>query len=143
MKQQKKKKSFGKVIKKIFKKIIRNIVNLFVNLKNKFMSLPSKIRYVIYVWLGILIVILILVIGSNTTNNKIEEFRNSLEKGTEIVTVGGIHGKIVNVAETTFTIEIADGVKIKIEKAAVAIDESQIGKKKDEKVVSVDGNETK
>ena len=46
-----------------------------------------------------------------------QKLPGALEKGTEIVTVGGIHGKIVNVAETTFTIEIADGVKIKIEKA--------------------------
>lgn len=89
------------------------------------------------------IMYLFMVLPQRRRQKKVEEFRNSLEKGTEIVTVGGIHGKIVNVAETTFTIEIADGVKIKIEKAAVAIDESQIGKKKEEKVVSVDGNETK
>lgn len=89
------------------------------------------------------IMYLFMVLPQRRRQKKVEEFRNSLEKGTDIITVGGIHGKIVAVSETTFTIEIADGVKIKIEKAAVAIDETQIGKKKEEKVVAVDGTDVK
>lgn len=74
---------------------------------------------------------------------KIQEYRDSLQKGTDIVTIGGIHGKIVNVNDTTFTIEIADGVKITVEKAAIAVDENEVTKKKNEKttVVTVDGKE--
>ncbi|MCQ2285531.1 MAG: preprotein translocase subunit YajC [Bacteroidales bacterium] len=74
---------------------------------------------------------------------KVQEFRDSLQKGAEVVTVGGIHGKIVNSDDLTFTLEIADGVKIKVEKAAIAVDENKIGKKQEEKqtVVTVDGKE--
>lgn len=75
---------------------------------------------------------------------QVQEYRDALQKGTEVITIGGIHGKIANVDESTFTIEIADGVKIKVEKAAIAVDENTIGKKKEEpKVVSVDGTEKK
>lgn len=60
---------------------------------------------------------------------KIQQFRESLQKGEEVITIGGIHGKIVDVNDTTFLVEIADGVKIKIEKAAIAIDEAATRKK--------------
>jgi preprotein translocase subunit YajC len=48
-----------------------------------------------------------------------------LSKGDKIITIGGLHGKITDVQEKVFVIEIADGVKITIEKAAVAIDENE------------------
>ena len=53
---------------------------------------------------------------------QVQQFRENLKKGDKIVTIGGIHGKISDVQEGTFTIEIADNVKVTIEKAAVAID---------------------
>lgn len=59
---------------------------------------------------------------------QIEEYRNQLTKGDKIITIGGLHGKITDVQEKVFVIEIADGVKITIEKAAVAIDESEAKK---------------
>ncbi|MCX6273243.1 MAG: preprotein translocase subunit YajC [Bacteroidetes bacterium] len=49
-----------------------------------------------------------------------KKFRESLKKGDKIVTIGGIHGKIVEVQETTFSIEVANEVWIRIEKSAVA-----------------------
>ncbi|MDD4141870.1 MAG: preprotein translocase subunit YajC [Bacteroidales bacterium] len=47
-----------------------------------------------------------------------KEYQNSLAKGSNIVTIGGIHGKIVEVNETTFVIE-TEGSKMEIEKSAV------------------------
>jgi preprotein translocase subunit YajC len=60
---------------------------------------------------------------------QIQNFRNELKRGDKIVTIGGIHGKIIDVQETTFTIEVEDGVKLKIEKAAVAVDPNAPAKK--------------
>ncbi|MEI6059221.1 MAG: preprotein translocase subunit YajC [Bacteroidota bacterium] len=51
-----------------------------------------------------------------------KKFREGLAKGQKIVTIGGIHGKIVEMQETTCTIEVEGGVKLKIEKSAVATD---------------------
>lgn len=50
---------------------------------------------------------------------EIERRRNELQKGSSIVTAGGIHGKIKEVNETDFLVEIADGVRIRIEKTSV------------------------
>jgi len=54
---------------------------------------------------------------------KIEEMRNGLQRGDKVVTIGGIHGKIAEVKENTFLVEIANDVRIELEKSAVNIDE--------------------
>lgn len=54
----------------------------------------------------------------------LKKYREALKKGDKIVTIGGIHGKIVEVQETTFTIEVEDGSRLRIEKSAVAGDAS-------------------
>ncbi|MDR2472782.1 MAG: preprotein translocase subunit YajC [Tannerella sp.] len=45
--------------------------------------------------------------------------RESMKAGDKVVTAGGIHGRIKEVTDTNMLIEIADGVKIRIEKASV------------------------
>ncbi len=47
-------------------------------------------------------------------------FKESLLKGDKIVTIGGVHGKIVEVNDTTFMVEVDNNVKLKIEKTAVS-----------------------
>ena len=54
-----------------------------------------------------------------------KKFRESLQKGQKIITIGGIHGKIVEIQDTTVTIEVAEKVWLRIEKSAVAIDNTQ------------------
>ncbi len=47
-------------------------------------------------------------------------FKEGLVKGDKVVTIGGVHGKIVEVADTTFMIEVDNNVRLKIEKTAVS-----------------------
>jgi preprotein translocase subunit YajC len=54
-----------------------------------------------------------------------KKFRESLDKGQKIITIGGIHGKIVEIQETTVTIEVEGQVRLRVEKSAIAIDNSQ------------------
>ena len=58
---------------------------------------------------------------------EIQKMREALKVGDAIITAGGVYGKIKDVNDTSFLIEIADGVKIKIDKASVfaAADGSQ------------------
>jgi len=44
---------------------------------------------------------------------------SNLKTGDQIVSAGGIHGKIVSVEETVVTLEIATGVKIKMNRTAI------------------------
>ena len=60
-----------------------------------------------------------------------KKFRENLAKGDKIITIGGIHGKIVEVQDTTFTIEVEGGNKLRIEKSAVAMNaEGQLSQAK-------------
>lgn len=53
-------------------------------------------------------------------NKEAKKFREALKKGDKIVTIGGMHGKIVEVQDTTFIIEVESQARIKIERSAVA-----------------------
>ena len=48
------------------------------------------------------------------------KFRESLAQGSKIVTIGGIHGKIVGVQENTVLIETEGGNRLKMEKSAIS-----------------------
>lgn len=48
-----------------------------------------------------------------------QEFLNNLKKGDDIVTSGGIHGKITGLTDTIVTVEVADGVRIKVNRPSV------------------------
>jgi preprotein translocase subunit YajC len=52
---------------------------------------------------------------------KEREYRQSLKKGDSVITIGGIHAKIIDVKNDAFIIEGHAGVKLKITKTAVAM----------------------
>jgi preprotein translocase subunit YajC len=54
-----------------------------------------------------------------------KKFKESLQKGQKIITIGGIHGRIVEIQETTVTIEVENSVRLRVEKTAVAMDNTQ------------------
>ena len=54
-----------------------------------------------------------------------KKFKEGLQKGQKVITIGGIHGRIVEIQETTVTIEVENSVRLRIEKTAVAMDNSQ------------------
>lgn len=48
-----------------------------------------------------------------------DELLNSLKRGDDVITSGGIYGKIVNVDNDTLTLEIAKGINIKISRSGI------------------------
>ena len=48
-----------------------------------------------------------------------EAMLNSLKVGNDIVTIGGIYGKIASLDETTIRLKIADDVEIKMARGSV------------------------
>ncbi len=52
---------------------------------------------------------------------KEREYRSALQKGDKVITIGGIHGKITDVKEDTFIIEVHGGNTLKVEKTAVSM----------------------
>ncbi|MCF8298543.1 MAG: preprotein translocase subunit YajC [Saprospiraceae bacterium] len=62
-----------------------------------------------------------------------KKYRESLSKGDKIITIGGIHGKILEVKETSVIIETEGQGRLKVEKSAVSNDSSgndQLAQKK-------------
>jgi preprotein translocase subunit YajC len=52
------------------------------------------------------------------------KFREGLKKGDKVVTIGGLHGRVYEVADTTVLLEVDGTVKLRFEKSAVAMDNS-------------------
>lgn len=48
-----------------------------------------------------------------------EAMLTALKKGDKVLVGGGIHGSIVGIEEKTLLVQIADNVKVKIERTAV------------------------
>lgn len=57
----------------------------------------------------------------NKKQKEIQNFRNALQVGQEVVTIGGIHGTVKSIDETanTVVLEVATGVKMRFEKSAI------------------------
>jgi preprotein translocase subunit YajC len=54
-----------------------------------------------------------------------KKFRENLQKGTRVVTIGGVHGKVVEVEEKTVLLQVDDNVRMRFEKSAIAMDSTQ------------------
>ena len=54
-----------------------------------------------------------------------KKFVEELKKGDKVITTSGIHGKIVDLNETTFLIEVESGTKIRFEKSSVSLESSK------------------
>jgi len=53
---------------------------------------------------------------------ELAKFRDSLQKGDKVVTVGGIYGTVVEVNDNKVMLEIDKDVKIKVDKASLVKD---------------------
>ena len=76
--------------------------------------------------IGLLVVLYFFMIRPQQKKAKeARKFRESLQKGSKVVTIGGIHGKVVEVNDTTVLLEVDSNVKLRFEKSAIAMDNTQ------------------
>lgn len=68
----------------------------------------------------IMVIIYFFMIRPQTKRQKeLKKFRENLKVGDKVVTIGGIHGKILEIAETTVLIN-SEGSKLRLDKTALA-----------------------
>ena len=48
-----------------------------------------------------------------------KEFREALAEGQKVITAGGIHGKVKSIKDNTVVVEIADNVRITVDKGSI------------------------
>ena len=77
-------------------------------------------------WSSIIMIVLMFVVinffmirPQQKRQKEIKKFRDSIKNGDKVITAGGIYGKVKDVKETTITLEIADNVRITIDKNSV------------------------
>ena len=66
----------------------------------------------------------------NKKQKEIQNFRKNLEVGQEVVTAGGIYGKIKELDDTKVILEIAPSVKITIDRSSIFSEATQGGNTK-------------
>lgn len=54
-----------------------------------------------------------------------QTFIANLKKGDKVVTLGGVHGRVAEVNDDHLMVEIATDVKVKMEKSAISLENSQ------------------
>ncbi len=50
---------------------------------------------------------------------EIQKAREALKTGDKVITAGGIYGKIKEIGDTYMLIEVADGVRIRVDKTSI------------------------
>ena len=74
----------------------------------------------ILMMVAIFVVFYFFMIRPQTKRQKeIKKQREAMQAGDKVVTSGGIYGKVKDIKETTVVIEIADNVRIKVDKSSV------------------------
>ncbi len=78
--------------------------------------------YGTWIWLVVLAVAFyfLLIRPQRTRSKKAQDLLRSIQRGDEIVTIGGFYGRVKDVREDNVIITIAGGVDVKITKSAVA-----------------------
>jgi len=74
---------------------------------------PFLIIFFIFYWF-------VLLAPMRKQQKKTKEMLSALKKGDRIVTSGGIHGRVSQVEDQVLWLGIADGVRIKVNKSAIA-----------------------
>ncbi len=54
-----------------------------------------------------------------------KKFIEEIKRGDNVVTIGGLHGKILSTDETTVTLEVDKGVKLKFNRSAISQESSK------------------
>ena len=54
-----------------------------------------------------------------------KKFVEEIKRGDQVVTIGGIHGKVFELENDTVVLEVEKGGKLKVEKSAISYESSQ------------------
>jgi preprotein translocase subunit YajC len=83
-------------------------------------SSPSQLTGLLLPVLLIVVFYFLLIRPQQKKQKEHRAMVDTLAVGTEIVTGGGVLGKVTEVGEQFLTIEIADGVRIKVQRHSIA-----------------------
>lgn len=91
----------------------------FILLQDAVQGGPSGLMNIGLIVLLVFIFYFFMIRPQSKRQKEIRKFREGIKKGDSVVTAGGIYGRVKEVRETSFLLEIANGVTIRIDKNSV------------------------
>ncbi|MEN7547721.1 preprotein translocase subunit YajC [Rapidithrix thailandica] len=89
---------------------------------------PSYMNIIFIVGL-IVIFYFFMIRPQQSKQKKQKQFSEALKKGDTVVTIGGIHGKIIAMEGNTLQLEVDKGVKIKVDRASISLENTEFAQK--------------
>jgi preprotein translocase subunit YajC len=83
-------------------------------------SQQSGLPFIISMGAIFVLMYLLLIMPAQRRQKKVSEMLRNLKNGDKVVTNGGIHGTIVGLEDDSIQLRIADQVKIKVARNAIA-----------------------
>jgi len=81
---------------------------------------PNPILSMLPIVFIFLVFYFIVIIPQKKQKKQHMDMIDNLKKNDEVVTVGGVHGVIVNVKDKTFVLRVDDNVKVEVDKSAIS-----------------------
>ena len=80
-------------------------------------------------WIMLILIIVVMwffmIRPQRKQQKELQKFREGLQKGDKVVTLGGIYGTVAEVKDKTLVLEVDSNVKIKVDKNSVVKDFSE------------------
>lgn len=87
----------------------------------------------ILMMVGIFVVFYFFMIRPQQKKQKDQKtYLSSLKKGDYVVTIGGMHGKIISLDDETVTLEVGRAINLKFDRSAISMESSKRASSKSE-----------
>lgn len=92
-----------------------------------FLQTPSSSNLSFWItMLGIMVIFYFFMVRPQQRKQKEQrKFIEEVAKGDDVVTIGGLHGKVQSVEEETITILVDKGIKLVFDKSSISVDSSR------------------
>ena len=107
---------------------LQNMNNLFILLQAEGQSAQgSSMLSLVFIILLIVVFWLFFIRPQSKKAKEEQKFREGLQKGDKVVTIGGFHGKVTEVKDSTVMISIAPNTEVEVEKTALVQNSARVG----------------
>lgn len=61
----------------------------------------------------------ILIRPAKKRQQETQNMQSNLQRGDKVITIGGLHGEVDSIEDTTITLKIADNIRVKFDRQAI------------------------
>jgi preprotein translocase subunit YajC len=79
---------------------------------------------VVFIAVGLAIFYFFMMRPQSQQQKAAKKFNQELKKGQKVITIGGVHGTIVEMNDTTMTLNIAPKINIKYQKDSISMEQT-------------------